>query len=74
MQQCEWVVRPLIDAGLGVDRIQDLLYRLGFEAVVSEGRSTIARVWSLVDGEPAHVRAAWNQVIDRMLSLDRPQG
>ncbi len=70
-QQHEWVIRPLIDAGLGLDRIRDLLFRLGFEAIVSEGRGTAAHVASLVDAEPPHVRAAWHEVIGRMLSTSR---
>ncbi|TQN44170.1 hypothetical protein FHU33_3663 [Blastococcus colisei] len=68
-QQCEWVVRPLIDAGLGLDRIRDLVFRLGFEAIVSEGRGTVAQVTTMVSDEPAHVRAAWHEVIDRMIAL-----
>ncbi len=68
-QHDEWVIRPLIDAGLGLDRIRDLLFRLGFEAIVSEGRGTAAQVTTLVVHEPPHVRAAWNEVIGRMLSL-----
>ena len=70
-QQHEWVIRPLIDAGLGLDRIRDLLFRLGFEAIVTEGRGTAAHVASRVDAEPPHVRAAWPEVIGRMLSTSR---
>lgn len=71
VQQHEWVIRPLIDAGLGLDRIRDLLFRLGFAAIVSEGRGTAAEVVTMVDGEPPHVRAAWHEVIDRMISTQR---
>jgi hypothetical protein len=70
-QQHEWVIRPLIDAGLGLDRIRELLFRLGFEAIVSEGRSTAAQVSTMVSSEPPHVQAAWHQVIGRMISMDR---
>jgi hypothetical protein len=70
-QQHEWVIRPLIDAGLGLDRIRDLLFRLGFEAIVSEGRGTAAQVTTIVRHEPPHVQAAWHEVIGRMLSLHR---
>ena len=71
LHQHEWVIRPLIDAGLGLDRIRDLLFRLGFEAIVSEGRDTAAQVTSAVSDQPPHVRAAWTEVIDRMISLSR---
>jgi hypothetical protein len=70
-QQPEWVIRPLVDAGLGLDRITDLLFRLGFEATVSEGRGTAALVSSMVSSEPPHVQAAWHEVIGRMLSMHR---
>jgi len=70
-QQHEWVIRPLIDAGVGLDRIRDLLFALGFEAIVSEGRGTAAHVTALVVDQPLHVRSAWAEVIDRMISLDR---
>ena len=70
-QQHEWVIRPLIDAGLGLDRIRDLLFRLGFEAIVSEGRGTAAEVKAIVSSEPPHVQAAWHEVIARMLSMHR---
>ena len=70
-QQHEWVIRPLIDAGVGLDRIRDLLFRLGFEAIVSEGRGTAAQVSTLVSDQPPHVQVAWTEVIGRMISLDR---
>ena len=70
-QQYEWIIRPLVDAGLGLDRVRDLLFRLGFEAIVSEGRGTAAQVVGLVDAEPPHVRAAWHEVIGRMIALHR---
>ena len=69
--QHEWVIRPLIDAGLGLDRIRDLVFRLGFEAIVSEGRGTAAQVTAMVDGETPQVQAAWHEVIGRMISLHR---
>jgi len=71
LQQHEWVIRPLIDAGLGLDRIRDLLFRLGFEAIVSEGRGTAAAVTTVIGDQPVHVQAAWTEVIDRMIALSR---
>jgi hypothetical protein len=69
--QHEWVIRPLIDAGLGLDRIKDLLFRLGFESIVSEGRGTAIQVSTMVESEPPRVQAAWHEVIDRMISMSR---
>ncbi len=73
-EQREWVVRPLIDAGLDVNRISDLLFRLGFEDIVSQGRGTATQVIEMVGQEPPHVRAAWNEVIGRMILLHRSGG
>ncbi len=70
-EQHEWVIRPLIEAGLGLDRIRDLLFRLGFEAIVSEGRGTATQVTTMVIDQPVHVQAAWTEVIDRMISMHR---
>ena len=70
-EQHYWVIRPLIDAGLGLDRIRDLLFRLGFEAILSEGQGTVASVTDLVSDRPADVQAAWSEVIGRMISLHR---
>ena len=63
------MIRPLIDAGLGLDRIRELLFRLGFEAIVSENRGTVAIVQTLVSDQPARVQIAWTEVIGRMISL-----
>jgi hypothetical protein len=68
-EQRYWVIRPLIDAGLGLDRIRDLLFRLGFEAVVSEGRKTVTCVRNVVRDQPDAVQTAWTEVIGRMIAL-----
>ena len=68
----QWVVQPLIDVGVDVDEIGHLLFRLAFEAVVSEGRDTLAGAVGLVADRSAEVRAAWAEVIGRLLVLDAP--
>ena len=68
-EQQYWVIRPLVDAGLGMDRIRDLLFRLSFEEIVSEGQGTAASVTTLVDDQPPEIRCAWTEVIGRMISL-----
>jgi hypothetical protein len=70
-EQQYWVIRPLVDAGLGMDRIRDLLFRLSFEEIVSEGQNTMACVTTVVSDQPVEIRAAWAEVIGRMLTLDR---
>ncbi len=71
-EQRYWVIRPLIDAGLGVDRIRDLLFRLGFEAIVSEGQTTLASVTNVARDQSDEVRAAWTEVVGRMLAVRWP--
>jgi hypothetical protein len=71
-KQVHWVIEPLLAAGLTVDRIEVLVFRLGFEAVVSEGHGTAADVHSVVAAEPAEVQAAWAATIGRMIELDGP--
>jgi hypothetical protein len=68
-EQDYWLIRPLIDAGLGLDRIRDLLFRLAFAAIVSEGQDTAASVTTLVDDQPPEIRCAWTEAIGRMISL-----
>ena len=57
--------------GLGLDRIRELVFRLGFAAIVSEGRGTAAEVTTMFSDEAAPVQAAWLEVIDRMVALHR---
>ena len=67
-----WVIAPLLEAGLTVDQVEALVFRLGFEAVVSGGRGTAASVHALVAAEPPPVQAAWATTIGRMIELGPP--
>jgi hypothetical protein len=58
------MVQPLLDAGLALDEIQALLLRLGFDAVVIPDCDLMAPV----SDRPVKVRAAWAEMIDRMLT------
>lgn len=73
-EQCHWVIQPLLAAGLALDQVRDHLFHLAFDAVVTEGRSTAAAVTSLVGDQPAHLRAAWVEVVHRMITLHAPAG
>jgi hypothetical protein len=68
-EQHYWVIRPLIDAGMGVEQIRDLLFRLAFEGIVSEGRVTVGSLSEMVDDQPVVVQAAWSEVIGRMIAV-----
>ena len=63
----QWVIRPLIDAGLGLEEIQTLIFHLAFDAIISEDCPPGADVTSLVANQPVAVQTAWLTVIGRML-------
>ena len=70
-QQFHWVIAPLLAAGLALDEVRDHLFRLAFDGIVSGGR---AGVGHLVSDQPDHLRAAWVEVVDRMIRLHAPAG
>lgn len=61
-----WLVQPLIDAGLELDEIRVLLVRLSFDVIT---HTAAADAMMLVEDQPAGVRAAWAEMIDRMIAL-----
>jgi hypothetical protein len=68
-EQQYWIIEPLIDAGLGLDQIRDLLFRISFGAIVSEGRGLVGSVTELVGDQPAEIQAAWTTTVGRMLEM-----
>ena len=64
--QCRWLIAPLLEAGLDLERIRTLVFRLGFQAVLDPGREDLVDV---VRAEPAEVQAAWEAMLRRMLFL-----
>ena len=66
------MVQPLIDAGLELAEIHELVVQLAFEDIVTEGRGTVARTAELVADRSPAVQAAWAQTISRMLTLEFP--
>jgi hypothetical protein len=71
-EQHYWVICPLVEAGLGLEQIRDLLFRLSFEAVISEGRPSLSSLTDMVGDQPAEVRSAWSEVIGRMIAVHSP--
>ncbi|TFV91064.1 hypothetical protein [Blastococcus sp. CT_GayMR16] len=67
-EQPYWVIQPLVDAGLDVEQIRTLLFRLAFEAMVGGGRGVEAEVANAVLDKPQEVRAAWVETVGRMLA------
>jgi hypothetical protein len=68
-EQQHWVVQPLIDAGLAMDQIRSLVFRLAFDEIVGDGRATVAGIHDIVRDQPARVQAAWAETVGRMLAL-----
>jgi hypothetical protein len=66
-QQPYWVLQPLVDVGLDVEQIRNLLFRLGFDAIVGSGVD--AGLTTVVSDHPPEVQAAWLQTVGRMLTL-----
>jgi hypothetical protein len=64
----QWVIQPLIDAGLGAEEVRTLIFRLAFDAIVGEGSPPGTDVTSVVADQPAAVKTAWLRVIGRMIS------
>ena len=67
MDPRQWIVQPLVDAGLPPDTITELLYRLSFETVTRDGDADRG-ARAVVDGQPPAVRAAWVETLSRMIA------
>ncbi|TFV45424.1 hypothetical protein [Blastococcus sp. TF02A-35] len=67
-EQTDWLVQPLVEAGLAPAEIRVLVTRLCFEVIVADDAGTGARLLDVVaDRQPA-VRSAWLEVVDRLLT------
>jgi hypothetical protein len=71
-QQQDWIIRPLVDAGLAREEICTLVFRLAFESIVTDDRGPLTGVQELVAGHPVQVQAAWVQTISRLIAADLP--
>jgi hypothetical protein len=68
-EQCQWIVEPMVEAGLDLDRIRGLVFRMAFTGIVAEYRGTPASLADVVEDEPAEVRRAWSATVARLLAL-----
>jgi hypothetical protein len=71
-EQCRWVIAPLVDVGLDLDRIRDLVFRVSFDAIVDGGCGNPQRLTEMVRDEPDEIRAAWASTLWRLLVLHEP--
>ena len=67
MDPRQWILQPLVDAGLPSETITHLLFRLSFEAMARKG-DLDGGGCAVVDGQPAAVRAAWVETLSRMIA------
>ena len=70
--QAHWVLQPLTDAGLAHEEIERLVVRLAFDSVVRSGCLPPSSLGALVADQPAIVRRAWVEVLDRMIGGPLP--
>ena len=64
----QWIVEPLLDAGIDVDDVRTLLFRVTFECLTG-GRNDISDVSAFLGEQPPPVRAAWVETVNRMLGM-----
>lgn len=63
-----WLIQPLLDVGLAVDEVRELLFRLAFEVIVCERPDGAPALADLARDKSPAVHQAWMGVLDRMLS------
>ena len=71
-EQQYWLIQPLLAAGVELEQIRVLVFRLAFETVTSGGRDTVMGASSVVSDQPPEVQAAWATVIGRMIAVHTP--
>jgi hypothetical protein len=64
----DWFLQPLVDAGLETEQIRALVFRLGFEVIVSDGCPTVTALGAVAADAPPAIKAAWIEVIDRLIA------
>jgi hypothetical protein len=69
-EEQQWVVQPLLDAGVALPQVCELVFDLAFGDIVTAGRGTIASLGDLVADRSPEVRSAWAQMISRLLLLE----
>ena len=60
-------IQPLLEAGLALDDVWDLLFRVSFASIVDAGQCDVWDATAFLGHQPAAVRAAWIEAVDRML-------
>ncbi len=63
-----WLIEPLLRVGMDVGEIRTGIIRLAFDCIVDAAPDAASSLTTLAD-RPPEVRAAWAEVIARMLAL-----
>ena len=63
-----WLIEPLLRAGMDVEEIRARITRLAFDCIVDADPGAASSLTTLAD-RPPEVRAAWAEMIGRMLAL-----
>ena len=67
----QWILQPLVDAGLEVEEIRDVLLRVACAGI--EGLHDLdVSVLNAVADRPVPVRAAWMETVNRMITCPVP--
>jgi len=61
------MIEPLLDAGLDLDEIRVLVFRLAFETIVGVGTAPLIE---LAGDRSPEVQAAWRHTLGRMITDD----
>ena len=69
-ERADWVIAPLIDAGLPLSEIGSLVFRLSFDAILADGEMPAAGINAVVCAQPPHVQRAWVLVVHRLSLLE----
>ena len=69
-----WLIQPLLDAGLELDEVRMLVVRLVSAADIADWWIAPSSLTRLVSDRPPEVRAAWIEVIDRMIASGGSDG
>jgi hypothetical protein len=62
-----WIIQPLLDAGLRIDEVRHLLFRVSFDCMVGARPGDLSDPTPHLGPRPPQVRAAWIQTVGRML-------
>jgi hypothetical protein len=66
-EEQQWIIEPLLHAGLDLEAVSDLVVRLAFEGVVG---GSAGDMLGLAADQPTEVQAAWWHALGRMISAD----